>query len=187
MKKFCLLVASVSAFALNANATDWGMHNMVRPYIGADYVYSDAKQGSKVKHAKKDYSSWKVNLGMDIAKYTSVEAFFQQSGERKSHHEPERIKSEYYAWGLDMYGKLPIMCSGFNFLGSLGLADYNVKYKFKQAGSKDKQRMGYRAGVGFSYDFTDNVSMRIMGRYSYLGMKELNHIMEMTAGLSYAF
>ena len=128
-----------------------------------------------------------LNLGMDIAKYTSVEAFFQQSGERKSHHEPERIKSEFYAWGLDMYGKMPIMCSGFNLLGSLGLADYNVKYKFKPSGSVDKQRMGYRAGIGLSYDFTHNVSMRVMGRYSYIGMKNLNHIMEMTAGLSYAF
>lgn len=187
MKKICLLAAAVSVFALNANATDWNMHKELRPYIGADYVLSHAKQGSRVKHAKKDYSSWKVNLGMDIAKYTSVEAFFQQSGERKSHHEPERIKSEFYAWGLDMYGKMPIMCSGFNLLGSLGLADYNVKYKFKPTGSVDKQRMGYRAGIGLSYDFTHNVSMRVMGRYSYIGMKNLNHIMEMTAGLSYAF
>ncbi len=187
MKKICLLAAAVSVFALNANANDWGMHKLVRPYIGADYVYSHAKHGNIAKHAKKDYSSWKVNLGMDIAKYTSVEAFFQQSGERKSHEEPSQIKSEYYAWGLDLYGKMPIMCSGFNLLGSLGLADYNVKYKFKPSGSVDKQRMGYRAGIGFSYDFTNNVSMRVMGRYAYVGMKNLDHIMEMTAGLSYAF
>ena len=187
MKKICLLATLVSVFALNANAADWHKGNMVRPYIGADYVYSHAKQGSRVKHAKKEYSSWKVNLGMDIAKYTSIEAFFQQSGERKSHHTPEKIKSEYYAWGLDMYGKMPIMCSGFNFLGSLGLADYNIKYKFDHKGSLDKQRVGYRAGIGFSYDFTENVAMRVMGRYSYIGAKNLNHIMEMTAGLSYAF
>ena len=187
MKKICLLAAAVSVFALNANANSWNTNDYYRPYIGADYVYSHLKQGSNVKHAKKDYSSWKVNLGMDMGKYASLEAFFQQSGERKSHHKPEQIKSEYYAWGLDMYGKMPIMCSGFNLLGSLGLADYNIKYKFKPSGSEDKQRMGYRAGAGFSYDFTHNISMRVMGRYAYVGMKNLNHIMEMTAGLSYAF
>lgn len=187
MKKICLLATLVSAFALNANASDWSMGSLVRPYIGADYAYSDLKHSKELKHAKKDYNSWKINLGADIGKYTSLEAFFQQSGERKSHHEPEQIKSEFYAWGLDMYGKMPIMCSGFNLLGSLGLADYNVKYKFKPSGSKDKQRMGYRAGLGFSYDFTENVSMRVMGRYAYIGMKNLDHLMEMTAGLSYAF
>lgn len=187
MKKICLLSAAVSIFALNANATDWKMHNDLRPYIGADYVYSHLKHSKEVKHAKKDYSSWKVNLGMELNKYTSLEGFFQQSGERKSNTIPNKIKSEYYAWGLDMYGKMPISCSGFNVLGSLGLADYNVKYKFKSAGSEDKQRMGYRAGIGFSYDFTHNVSMRVMGRYAYVGMKNLDHIMEMTAGLSYTF
>lgn len=187
MKKICLLAAAVSVFAINANARDWNMQKELRPYIGADYVYSHLKHSKQVKHAKKDYNSWKVNLGMDIAKYTSVEAFFQQSGERKSHDSTDQIKSEYYAWGLDLYGKMPIMCSGFNLLGSLGLADYNVKYKFKPSESVDKQRMGYRAGLGFSYDFTHNVSMRVMGRYAYVGMKNLDHIMEMTAGLSYAF
>jgi opacity protein-like surface antigen len=47
--------------------------------------------------------------------------------------------------------------------------------------------MGYRAGLGFSYDFSHNVSMRVMGRYSYVGMANLNHLMEMTAGLQYTF
>ena len=108
MKKICLLAAAVSVFALNANATSWNTNDYYRPYIGADYVYSHLKQGSKVKHAKKDYSSWKVNLGVDLGKYTSLEAFFQQSGERKSHHEPEKIKSEYYAWGLNDKGQLGI-------------------------------------------------------------------------------
>ena len=187
MKKIYLLSAAVSLFALNANATDWSMGNdFFRPYIGADYVYTHAKHGREAKHMKKDYSSWMVNVGTDIAKYTSVEAFFQQSGERKTNFENNKMKSEFYAWGLDMYGRMPVMCSGFNLLGSLGAANYNVKYKYNP-GSVDKQRVGYRAGVGFSYDFNNNVSFRVMGRYTYLGMARVNNLKEVTAGLKYTF
>ncbi len=187
MKKIYLLSAAVSLFALNANATDWSKGNhMFRPYVGADYVYSHAKHGGEAKDLKKNYSSWMVNVGTDIAKYTSIEAFFQQSGERKNNFEKERVKSEFYAWGLDLYGRMPIMCSGFDLLGSLGIADYNVKYKFNR-GSEDKQRVGYRAGIGMSYNFTDNVSFRVVGRYSYIGMEKLDNLMEVTAGLRYTF
>lgn len=188
MKKIYLLTAAASFFALNANAADWGMYNgFVRPYIGADYVYSDAKHGSYARGANDGYNSWKVNLGADIAHYTSLEAFFQQAGERKAHLATGDLKSEFYAWGLDLYGRIPVMCSGFNVLGSLGAANYNVKYKYSSRGSIDKQRVGYRAGVGFSYDFNPNVSFRVMGRYSYIGMANLDNLMEVTAGLRYTF
>ena len=188
MKKVCLIAAAVSTFALNAGAADWGMNmsEWVRPYMGADYVYSHANHGSFAKEAKKDYNSWAVNAGIDIARYTSLEGFFQQAFQRKTHIGPDTLKSDFYAWGLDMYGRMPIMCSGFNALASVGLADYNVKYKF-QGSSEDKQRVGYRGGLGMSYDFTDHISMRVMGRYSYLGMANLNHLMEVTAGLRYTF
>lgn len=187
MKKIYVLAAAASVFAMNAQAADWSMSNLVRPYIGADYVYSYAKHGGIASNAKKDYNSWMVNVGTDIARYTSVEAFFQQSGQRKSRFgDGEQMKSKFYAWGLDLYGRVPVSCSGFHLLGSLGLADYNVKYKFKP-GSLDKQRVGYRGGVGFSYDFNNNVSFRVMGRYTYIGMANLNNLMEVTAGLRYTF
>jgi opacity protein-like surface antigen len=187
MKKICLLTAAVSVIALNANAMDWSMGNdFFRPYVGADYIYSHAKLGGVAKEAKKNYDSWSVNVGTDIARYTSVEAFFQQSGERKSHPDDMTLKSDFYAWGLDVYGRAPILCSGFNALASLGLADYNTTYKL-DGDKTDKQRVGYRAGVGFSYDFTENIAFRVMGRYSYIGMNNLNNLMEVTAGLRYTF
>ncbi|MBP3686788.1 MAG: porin family protein [Alphaproteobacteria bacterium] len=186
MKKIYVLAAAASVFAMNAQAADWSMGNLVRPYIGADYVYSHAKHGAIASDAKKDYNSWMVNIGTDIARYTSIEAFFQQAGERKTHLRGRDLKSEFYAWGLDVYGRVPVACSGFNLLGSLGLADYNVKYKFNP-GSMDKEHIGYRGGVGFSYDFNNNVSFRVMGRYTYIGMANLNNLMEVTAGLRYTF
>lgn len=187
MKKICLLTATVSVFAMNAHAVDWSMGNdYFRPYIGADYVYTDAKHSGYASNMKKDYNSWMVNVGTDIAQYTSIEAFFQQSDERKSHRDTGVKKSEFYGWGLDLYGRIPVSCSGFNLLGSVGAADYNVKYRFDGT-SDDKQRVGYRGGVGFSYDFTNHVSFRVMGRYTYIGMNSLNHLWEATAGLRYTF
>lgn len=187
MKKICMIAVAASALTINAEAADWGMGDMVRPYMGADYIYSHAKHGGIAKDAKKGYNSWSVNMGMDIARYTSVEAFFQQSGKRKDHFRDSSLSSEFYAWGMDVYGRMPVMCSNFNLLGSVGLADYNVKYNFKPGSTDDKQRVGYRGGVGFSYSFTDNVSMRVMGRYSYIGMNSLDNLMEVTAGLRYTF
>lgn len=192
MKKICLLTATASLLAFNAQAVDWNMNDLIRPYLGGDYIFSHAKHGGWARRAKKDYNSWSVNLGTDIAQYTSVEAFFQQSWERKTHRRDAHIKSEFYAWGLDLYGRAQMWCSPFHLLGSLGLANYNVKYRFRNNewlgdGSKDKQRVGYRAGVGFSYDFNEHFAMRVMGRYSYVGMKTLNNLMEVTAGLRYYF
>ena len=74
MKKICLLAAAASVFAMNAQAADWSMGNRYfRPYIGADYVYSYAKHGGMASDAKRDYNSWMVNVGTDIAEYTSIE------------------------------------------------------------------------------------------------------------------
>ena len=188
MKKIYLCAAMASVIATQAQAGDWGMHdNWVHPYVGADYIYSHADIGGQAKGAKKDYNSWAVNVGAEIAKYMDIEAFFQQAFERKAHTVTgAKIKSEFYAMGLDLYGKMPVGCDGFHLLGSVGVADYNVKYKH-EIGSEDKQKIGYRGGVGFGYNFTQNVSMRVMGRYSYLGMRGLDNLMEVTAGLRYTF
>ena len=186
MKKIYLLAAAVSVFAINSEAQAWTMDHSMRPYMGADYIYSHAKHGGFARDAKKDYNAWAVNAGVDIMQYTSIEAFFQQAFERKTHDGVNTHKSEFYAWGMDIYGRMPVNCSAFNLLASVGLADYNVKYKYND-GSDDKQRVGYRGGVGFSYDFTEHVSMRVMGRYSYVGMKNLDDLMEVTAGLRYTF
>ena len=188
MKKFYLYATIASVIASQAQAVDFGMHDSwINPYIGADYIYSHADVGGYAKSAKKDYNSWAVNMGAEIAKYMDIEAFFQQAFERKAHDETgAKIKSEFYAWGLDLYGKMPVGCSGFNLLASVGLADYNVKYKYL-LGSEDKQKVGYRGGVGFGYNFTENMSVRVMGRYSYLGMRGLNNLMEVTAGIRYTF
>ena len=66
--------------------------------------------------------------------------------------------------------------------------DYNFKLKYRgRQGSDDKQRIGYRAGIGAQYDFNDNISARLMYRYTQLGMKEVKNLNEVVAGLRYSF
>lgn len=186
MKKTLLLAGVACLFSFGANAADYSMKEL-KPYVGLDYVYTNANV-KKDTHVKKDYNSLAINAGVKMNDHIGLEAFFQQSGERKSMkgtiHE---IKSEFYAYGLDMYGYMPVGCDGMSLLGSLGLANYNVKLKHYSAGSEDKQRMGYRAGIGAQYDFTENLAGRLMYRYSYLGMKELKNLNEITAGIRYTF
>lgn len=187
MKKTLLLAGVACLFSFGANAADYSMRDL-KPYVGLDYVYTHGNI-KKETGIKQDYSSGAVNAGIRFYDYLGLEAFFQQSGERKSMKGTlDQTKSEFYAYGLDLYGYMPIGCDGFNLLGSVGAANYNVKLKYRgHQGSDDKQRVGYRAGVGVQYDITENFSARLMGRYTYLGMKELSGLEEVTAGIRYSF
>ena len=53
--------------------------------------------------------------------------------------------------------------------------------------AKHQNRIGYRAGIGAQYDFNENWAIRVMGRYTYLGMSRVNNLKEVTAGLKYTF
>lgn len=185
MKKTLLLAGVACLFSVSANAMD--VAKEFRPYIGLDYVYSHADYKDLVLEPKKSYNSGMVSVGTWISPYASLEAFFQQSAEVKSHNGTiDHIKTKFYAYGLDAYGYLPLGCDGFNLLGSLGLANYNMKVKYHQ-GSDDKQRMGYRVGIGAQYNFTEHFAARVVGRYSFIGAKHLDNLMEVTAGIRYTF
>ncbi len=187
MKKTLLLAGVACLFSFGANAADYNMRDL-RPYIGIDYIYTNANI-KKETGIKKDYNSGAINAGIRFDDYVGLEAFFQQSGERKSMKgTPYQTKSEFYAFGLDLFGYMPIGCDGFNLVGSLGVANYNVKLKYRgHFGSDDKQRVGYRAGVGMQYDFTENFAARVMYRYTHLGMKEVKNLNEVNAGIRYSF
>ena len=172
MKKTLLLAGVACLFSFGANAADYSLSEL-RPYVGLDYVYTDANI-KKETRIKTDYNSGAINAGIRFYDYLGLEAFFQQSGERKSMKGTlDQTKSEFYAYGLDLYGYMPIGCDGFNLVG--------------HQGSDDKQRLGYRAGAGIQYDFNDNISARVMYRYTQLGMKEVKNLNEVTAGLRYSF
>ncbi|MBR6409446.1 MAG: porin family protein [Alphaproteobacteria bacterium] len=188
MKKTLLLAGVACLVSLNANAGYWSdIYNEMKPYIGADYIYSYAKFGGPAKHMKDSYHSGSVNLGARMYGYWGLEAFYQQAGKRERHIEGKKHSAEFLAYGADMYGYAPVGCSQFNLLGSLGLANYRFDFKYPDVASKKQNRMGYRAGIGMQYDFNEHFAMRVMGRYTYLGMNRVNNLKEVTAGLRYMF
>lgn len=187
MKKTLLLAGVASVLSFNAHAAYYNWMQEYEPYIGADYVYSYGKFGGSARAMKKSYHSGAANLGIRMYDYLGLEAFYQQSGERKNHKAEGDYKSEFLAYGGDLYAYAPVYCSGFNLLGSLGLANYRVRFQYPDVKSKHQNRIGYRAGVGMQYDFNEHWAARVMGRYTYLGMARLNNLKEVTAGLRYSF
>lgn len=82
MKKTLLLAGVACLFSFGANAADYSLSEL-RPYVGLDYVYTDANI-KKETRIKTDYNSGAINAGIRFYDYLGLEAFFQQSGERKS-------------------------------------------------------------------------------------------------------
>ena len=166
-----------------------GIYQDLKPYVGVDYVYDHADVKGNAKHVDKNFNTAKINVGLQTTKYASIEAFYQFDAERKGkNRENKREKLKYNAYGLDLYGYLPLGCDQtFSLLGTTGLAIYDTD--FKETGRKhhDASRVGYRVGGGAQYNLTENLAARVIGRYSYIGTKDLNHLAEVTAGLRYAF
>ena len=188
MKKTLLLAGVACVFALQAKAGYWAdVYNEMHPYIGADYVYSNIKFGGAAKNMRDSYHSPSINIGARMYGYWGLEGFYQQSFKEKKTIDGEKHSAEFLAYGADIYGYMPVMCSQFNLLGSLGLANYRFSFRYPEEASKKQNRVGYRAGIGMQYDFTEHFAFRMMGRYSYLGMKRVNNLKEVTAGLRFTF
>ncbi|MBR3661753.1 MAG: porin family protein [Alphaproteobacteria bacterium] len=187
MKKTLLLTTAAACLtAFNANAYTHSMMGQMRPYVGAEYVFSHAKNGGEATNAKDNFHSGKADIGMEWANFLDTEFSYQHSGELKSANpEGGKIKSSFQAYALDLYGKYPIMCSPLSAVGTIGGAIYHGDYKGLP--KDDFNKFGYRAGVGMQYDFTDNISARVIGRYTYIDSRYLNNLMEVNAGILYQF
>lgn len=182
MKKTLLLAGVACLLSFNASAQEF------RPYVGLDYAYDKADFKKEAKSLDDGFNSGIINAGVRMGDYYGLEAFFQQSGERKTHFTGEDVKAKFNAYGLDAYGYMPLGCEKkFDLLASLGLAAYDTTVKGLPEGKYDKQRMGYRMGIGAQYNFTENMAARVMGRYNYLGMSQLDNFSEVTAGVRYTF
>ncbi|MBO7556007.1 MAG: outer membrane beta-barrel protein [Alphaproteobacteria bacterium] len=187
MKKILLLAGVATMVTMNAKAFDMMNIHDIKPYVGMDYIYSYADYKDVVRKPKRNYNSIEGNFGMQMWKYFGPEFYYQYAFKRTSFTGDERLKNRFFSYGMDMMGYLPLGCEGiYNLLGSVGLGGYNVKTS--QFGeSNDTNKVGYRFGLGAMYNFTDNMSLRLMGRYSYVGTRYLDNLWEMTAGLRYTF
>ncbi len=194
MNKTLLLagVACLIATSANANMMDSAKNAMrdMKPYVGIDYAYSNLDLGGAAKYGEENFNTAKVNVGVDMGKHASLEAFYQFGGARKAHLKERdgggTKKVKFNAYGLDMYGNMPLGCAQkFSLLATAGIAVYDMEVKHNDKVSKS--RVGYRVGGGAQYKLTDNMAARVIGRYGYVGGRELNHVAEVTAGLRYSF
>ncbi len=196
MKKTLLLAGVASLFSYNANAM-MEMPSDFRPYVGVDYVYSKADfkdEASRLEdsgYLEDKFNSGVINAGIKMGDYYSIEAFYQQSASEKGDYfvydgMSHKAETKFDAYGIDLYGYMPVGCDGLSLLGTVGLANYELEVK--EMGQKETwNRVGYRAGIGAQYDFNENWSARIVGRYSYIDTKAVDNLMEATAGIRYTF
>ncbi len=188
MKKVLLLAGVAVLMSANANAYDMkNKFEEVKPYIGADYNYSNINYKNTRHKMPHNYNSFSVNVGAKLGEFFGPEFYYQQSMKRSIHVGEHKLKNRFFSYGMDLTGYLPLGCKGmFNGLASIGLGDYNVKTSYK-GHSNDTNKIGYRFGLGAQYNMTDNVSARIMGRYNYVGTKYLDDMWEAVAGIRYTF
>ena len=104
MKKTLLLAGVASVLAFNANASEYNWMKDWSPYIGADYVYSHGKFGGEARNMKDSNNSGAVNFGVRMYDYLGLEAFYQQSGERKYRY----AVGFYRTYGSKSYGSLQL-------------------------------------------------------------------------------
>lgn len=186
MKK-TLLLAGVACL-ISATAAHAMDYTNIKPIIGLDYAYDNAEFKKESKGLNDDFNSGIISLGTRIGDYSSVEAFYQLAGEKKTSTDVAKYKAKFSAYGLDVYGHLPLGCEQkVELLGSLGLGIYDIDIKRDGGKVVDTNRVGYRIGLGAQYNFTPNVAGRIMGRYDYIGNGQLHSMNEVTAGIRYAF
>ncbi|MBE6452081.1 MAG: porin family protein [Alphaproteobacteria bacterium] len=180
----CLMATSANAGMMDSMKKAY--HDMT-PYIGADYAYSNLDLKGPAKGSEENFNTAKINAGVDIGKYMGLEAFYQFGGSRKAHlKDGTTSKFKFNAYGLDLYGYMPLGCAQkFSLVGTAGIAMYDTELKHNDKVSKS--RVGYRVGGGAQYKMTDRLAARVIGRYGYVGGKELNHVAEVTAGLRYSF
>ncbi len=207
MKKVLFLSGILLAFSVNAYAAGTRYYvaepqyytakaktyhtTEARPYIGLDYVNSSADiEGNAFED---NLNAVAVSVGVRMHKNFGIEAFYQQSeeGEKSVPYGNISLKAvdEYKAYGVDFMGYLPLT-NNLEALMSLGVAYYDAESYIKLQGMKigdDDNGIGYRAGIGFQYNFDEHWAARLMGRYAATDIDDVDHIIDITAGVRYHF
>ena len=187
MKK-SLLLAGVACVLVSTSASAAWTDMMKSPkmFVGVDYAYDSFDFKGNLDEAESSYNSAIVNVGARMDRI-GVELFGQWSGKRTKDMADGKLKTKVNAYGLDLYGYQPLGCEGkYDLLATIGVADYYYKGE-ANGGSDSNNRIGWRIGGGAMYNMTDHISARVVGRYAYIGAKDLNHAAEVTAGLRYSF
>ena len=206
MKKVLFLSGILLAFSVNAYAAGTRYYvaepqyytakvktyhtTGARPYIGLDYVNSsigiDDKGGLKWEQ---NLNAFALSVGARIN--FGFEGFYQQSEEgEKTTSGIIKTTDEYKAYGVDFIAYTPIT-NNLEALMSFGIANYEIEAAAKLFGVNavegDDDGIGYRMGIGFQYNFDEHWAARLMGRYAATDIDDVDHIIDITAGVRYHF
>ena len=185
MKKIFSIGLCLAAFCYSSNT--FASENFdYTAYVGLDYAFSDAK----AKGVEPGYNLLNFNVGTKYNNFFGTEAFFEQSStDTKKFNASDKLKTSYRAYGIDVFGYLPLGCyHTFDLLGTVGLGEYVFKEKINNEKHNSEHAWGYRAGVGIVYNIDENVSMRAVARYVGLNdITKIDHLYEYSVGLRYHF
>ena len=184
MKKVTFLLTGLTGLlvgATYANADSYAY----RPYVGADYVYSDVS----AKGFSPQYSSANLRIGSEYGKFFSTELFAAQSISRKNRPQGLKFKSALRSYGLDLFAYLPLGCEKrFSLLATTGIGEYIAKEKLYPLKHHNEHGYGYRFGGGLKYAWNNNWHSRIVARYvNFDHLHGFDHDMEYSAGVEYNF
>ncbi len=176
-----------------SQTSDW----RIRPVLGADFVYSFVNfsdySGIIKEFSEDEFKAFSVSLGAKFNSYFGIEGFYQQSeeGESNKYHKINisglgegKLKTSYIAYGVDLIGYLPTDVQNVTLLGSLGLGQYEFEGKYETINEKE-DKIGIRLGAGLQNSINDNVSFRLMGRYSHINSDSVDNMIDLTAGLRF--
>ena len=182
-----MAAVSVMALASAANALEYN------PYVGVSYNYSDVNSKGIGGAYNPNFNSGTISLGTSYNKYFGTEIFYQISDNYGKDFEDGKLGSNFQAYGIDLYGYLPMGCDQvFSLLGTAGVAEYQFKHKisvpgFERDTTKDRG-LGWRAGLGAQYSISHNVDVRAVARYvNFNKLEAMDHMMEYSIGLKYNF
>lgn len=170
-----LVAASAVAFAANASAKEF------TPYVGVNYNYTEMTHDF-------EFNSYSVNVGTDYNKYFGTEIFYQNSDKDHRILEDGKNKVDFDAYGLDVYGYLPLGCAQkvAPFV-TAGIANYDFDIADNDGKSSDNG-LGYRLGAGVQYKINNNIAIRGLGRYVWTDkLQGQDHLSEFSLGARYSF
>lgn len=180
MNKNIALLAAVSVLALSANANALEF----RPYVGVQYNYTEVD----AKEVKPDMNSYSVVIGTEYNKYFSTEVFYQNSDKSNDMINGTKVKSDFDAYGLDVYAYLPLGCDRvWSVFATAGIANYDSDTSSVQGKGEDNG-LGYRLGAGIQYSITNDLAVRAIARHIWADkLEDVDDMKEFSLGVKYAF
>ena len=173
----------------------------ITPYIGLDYMYSDADFGQKDgKWLEHKFDGGAASLGLKLTNNFAIEGFYQQTVNNNTD------RTNVVADGDSLFTNMKIKAYGgdivqdilnvkyFEVLGSVGYARYEIsgsnKYVYNGKTSFKKYELegdAVRLGIGAQINFTEHYAIRGMYRYAFTNIDEMENIQEISVGVRLMF